>query len=225
MTSAPHCLVVAKAPVPGQVKTRLAAGVGAVAAADLAAAALLDTLEVCAEAFGTARCHLALGGALGGAVRGDEIARGLAGWSVVGQTGATLPERLANTHAEVGASGGAPLVQVGMDTPQLGSDLLTGVAEGLRTHDAVVGPADDGGWWALALRRPAHACVLPDVPVSTPHTCARTVQALLHRGLRVGTADTLRDVDTVADADAVAALAPHSRFAQAWRSLALQEVR
>ena len=55
-----RALVMAKAPVPGRVKTRLGARVGMEVAAELAAAALLDTIAACRSAF--AECHLALDG-------------------------------------------------------------------------------------------------------------------------------------------------------------------
>ena len=103
-----------------------------------------------------------------------------------------------------------------MDTPHLTPDLLLAAAAGLDDHDAVLGPAEDGGWWVLALRDPAHASVLRDVPMSTATTGADTLAALTAAGLDVGTTATLRDVDEVADADAVARLAPGSRFAEAW---------
>ena len=80
----------------------------------------------------------------------------------------------------------------------------------------MLGPADDGGWWVLALRDPAEARVLATVPTSTPETGERTREALRQRGLTVGAAPCLRDVDTAFDAAAVAAEAPGSRFAEAW---------
>jgi len=77
--------------------------------------------------------------------------------------------------------------------------------------DAVFGPAEDGGWWALGLRDPGHAEVLRDIPTSTPETGARTRDALRRRGLRVADLPRLRDVDTAPDAYAVAALCPPGR--------------
>jgi glycosyltransferase A (GT-A) superfamily protein (DUF2064 family) len=71
----------------------------------------------------------------------------------------------------------------------------------------------------LALRDPGHARVLAGVPMSTPTTYDETRAALAGLGLRVGTAAVLRDVDTVADAAAVARLAPGSRFAREWAGL------
>ena len=214
-----RALVVAKAPVAGRVKTRLGADVGMAYAAELAAAALLDSLDACAKAFGPDRCWLSLSGDLAGAVRGDELTAAVRGWTVVPQRGEDFGERLVNAHLDAGAVDGA-VVQIGMDTPQVTAAHLADVADGLDRHDAVLGDAPDGGWWVLGLRRPGVATALRGVPMSTPRTGADTRAALEAAGLAVGSTTRLTDVDTVADGDAVAALAPHGRFAAAWRGRA-----
>jgi len=211
-----RALVLAKAPVAGRVKTRLGADVGMAYAAELAAAALLDSLDACAAAFGPGACWLSLSGDLTEAVRADELAAAIRGWTVVPQRGHDFGERLVNAHLDAGAVDGA-VVQIGMDTPQVTATDLTAVADGLGEHQAVLGDAPDGGWWVLGLRRAHAAAALRGVPMSTPTTGADTRSALEAAGLAVGTTTELTDVDTVADADAVAALAPHGRFAAAWR--------
>ncbi|MEU4454412.1 DUF2064 domain-containing protein [Nocardioides sp. NPDC023903] len=207
--TAPTLLLVAKAPVPGLVKTRLAADVGEAAATAVAAAALLDTIEACTRAVGPDRCLLALSGDLADALRGDEIRTALTGWTIASQRGSGLGERLANAHAEVAG----PVVQIGMDTPQVTPAGLLAVADGLDAADAVLAPAEDGGWWALALRDPSAATALRDVPMSTPETYAATRSALEGLGLLVAAGERLRDVDHLADVAPVAAAAPHTRFA------------
>lgn len=212
-----HLLVVAKAPVPGLVKTRLAATVGNAAAADLAAAALLDTLEAGRAAFN--QVHLALAGSLDDAVRSSELLDAVAGWDVFEQTGADFGARLVAAHRHVGRS----VVQIGMDTPQVTPADLRDAADALAGHDAVLGPALDGGWWVLALRDPRRTGPVATVPMSRPDTGIATAIALRASGLDVGTTTPLRDVDSPADADAVAAEAPGSRFAALWRELGLAE--
>ena len=207
-------LVVAKAPVPGTVKTRLAKDVGAEVAADVAAAALLDTIEACTVAVGPDRCRLALAGDLradgpGASSRADVIRASLAGWTVVPQRGDGLGERLAHAHSEVTG----PVVQVGMDTPQVSPQGLLAVAGGLDSADAVLAPAEDGGWWALALRDPSAAAALREVPMSTPETYAATRSALERLGLRVVAGERLRDVDHLTDVAPVADAAPLTHFA------------
>lgn len=216
-TDRARVLVVAKAPVAGRVKTRLGATVGDATAADLAAAALLDTIAACREAYSPEHCLLALAGDLADAVRGDEITRALEGWGVARQRGGTFAERLVNAHLDVPPGG--PVVQVGMDTPQVSGELLREAAAGLDEHDAVLGPADDGGWWVLGLRRPAGATALHEVAMSTQSTYADTRAALARAGLDVGSTTALRDVDDAEDADAVAAQAPAGQFARAWRQV------
>lgn len=218
-------LVLAKAPVPGQVKTRLGVEIGMSQAAEVAASALLDTLGACARAYGADHCHLALAGELETAVRGEQIAVALAGWTVFAQHGTGFAERLVRAHADVAARAVGPVIQIGMDTPQVTPDLLTAAAAALgdpdepSRPDAVLGPARDGGWWVLALRDPRAAAPLRDVVMSTPTTFADSRDALTRSGLRVTTTAVLRDVDTVADAEAVAAQAPRGAFAQTWRSV------
>ncbi|MEO5853644.1 MAG: DUF2064 domain-containing protein [Nocardioides sp.] len=213
-TLGPRLLVVAKAPVAGQAKTRLARHVGSQVAAELAAASLLDTLRACVEAAGEGSCHAALTGDLDDAVRGDEIRRALAGWTVREQRGDDFATRLTNAHLDL--PGDRPVVQVGMDTPQVRPEMLTAAGALTTDHEAVLGPAPDGGWWVLALRDPASARPLATVEMSTATTYDDTRRALEADGLRVGTTAELRDVDTVDDAEIVAADAPGTEFARVW---------
>jgi rSAM/selenodomain-associated transferase 1 len=210
-----RALVVAKAPVPGRVKTRLGAHLGMEAAADLAAAALLDTLAVCRAAF--AECHLAVEGDLSGAVRSESLRRHLVGWTVHRQRGDGLGQRLARAHQD--AAGPGPTVQVGMDTPQVTPEDLHRVSEAARTGDAVLGPAADGGWWVLALSDASAATALAGVPMSRPDTFAATRRALTAAGQTVRTGHELTDVDTVDEAARVAASLTEGHFLQAWRAV------
>jgi uncharacterized protein len=109
---------------------------------------------------------------------------------------------------------GRPVLQIGMDTPQLTPELVGTALRDLGAADAVLGPAVDGGWWSLGLRDPRHAAALRDVPMSTAATGRRTWAALRERGLRVAPAPALRDVDEWGDALAVAAVASSSQFAR-----------
>lgn len=210
-----RALVVAKAPVPGRVKTRLGAQVGMEAAARLAAAALLDTIAACRSAF--AECHLALDGDLDEAVRSGALRRSLAGWTVHPQRGDGLGQRLAHAHAD--AAGAGPTVQVGMDTPQLTVADLHAVADAASDGAAVLGPATDGGWWVLALSDPSAAAVLAGVPMSRPDTFASTREALTSAGQSVRVGHELSDVDTADEAARVASLLTGGHFLRAWQSV------
>jgi glycosyltransferase A (GT-A) superfamily protein (DUF2064 family) len=208
-------LVVAKAPVPGLAKTRLAANMGNAAAADIAAAALLDTLDAVVAAPVAARI-VAMTGDLSAASRSAEIRTRLADFTVIEQRGDGFADRLANAHADAAtAAGGLPVVQIGKDTPQVTADLLVECATALQSADAVLGMARDGGWWVLGLHDPRAAECLRDVPMSTSATGAVTLAALRDTGLDVGLVSELVDVDTVDDVEVVRrACMPDSRFRQ-----------
>ena len=214
-------LVLAKAPVPGLVKTRLCPPLTPAEAADLAAAALLDTLTAVRRVPG-GRAVVALAGDVARAARAGEVSAALRDQVVTAQRGPDLGHRIAAAHADVARLlPGRPVVQLGMDTPQVQPDLLGEAAAPLHDGrlDAVLGPASDGGWWALGLRDPCSAAVVTTVPTSRADTGERTLHALRAAGLRVGLLPQLSDVDTVGDALAVAAAAPWTRFATAVAAL------
>lgn len=205
-------LLMAKVPVPGKAKTRLGAVVGHDLAADLAAAALIDTLAACRAAG--ARVVVALAGDLADSPQSAALTQALAECEILAQVGEGFAERLVNAHRDAGPG---VVVQIGMDTPQVTAADLIAVAEKL-THDAdaVLAPATDGGWWALARRDPAVAVPLCEVEMSTPTTGADTRAALERAGHRVVIGHELCDVDTIEDAKEVADAAPGTRFAQLW---------
>jgi rSAM/selenodomain-associated transferase 1 len=198
-------MVIAKTPVPGRVKTRLCPPCSPGQAADLAAAALADTLAAVASTR-AARRVLVLDGAVGDWVP--------PGFDVLPQRGDGLADRLGAAFADVGG----PSLLIGMDTPQVTPALLeAGLAE-LEQADAVLGLARDGGYWAIGLRRP-DAAVFRDIPMSAPDTGSLQHARLVGLGLRTTSLPRLRDVDTIADARAVAAVARTGRFARALAAL------
>lgn len=205
--SAPVVLVVAKAPVPGFAKTRIAETVGDDVAAELAAAALLDTLAT-AAAVGWP-VVVALTGDLDQATRCEEIRSALEPHRVIPQRGTGLAERLANAHAD--AAGSAGVVQVGMDTPQLLVADYLDAGRMVELGSIVVGPARDGGWWLLGLPDPSQAQRLENVAMSRADTCSKTEAAL---GGDVVRLRTMLDMDTWADAVEIAKDIPISHLAQ-----------
>jgi uncharacterized protein len=205
-------LVVAKAPVPGLAKTRLCPPATPEQAAGIAAAALLDTLDAVCAVPG-AKPVVAFTGDIERAVRRDELKESLRRATIIWQRGPNFSQRLANAHADVARGWpGVPVLQIGMDTPQVTPALLAGAGDRLQDVDAVLGRASDGGWWALGLREPFDANVLRDVPMSRADTGDLTYLALSH--LRIGNLPVLSDVDTMADAIRVADQVPHGRFAE-----------
>jgi rSAM/selenodomain-associated transferase 1 len=207
-------VVMAKEPRPGRCKTRLCPPATPAQAAALAEAALADTLAAVAGTPGVRRV-LMLDGRPG---------RWLPpGFTVLPQRGGGLDERLAAALADVALpAGGDPTLVIGMDTPQVTPVALSAALARLAAPgvDAVLGPATDGGWWALGLRRPDPATTL-GVPMSTPGTGAAQRRRLIAMGLRVADLVELRDVDVIDDAVAVAREAPGGRFARTLVALGL----
>jgi uncharacterized protein len=212
-------LVVAKAPEPGQAKTRLGATVGDLVAADVAAAALLDTLDAVADAPAAARV-VALTGDLDAAVGATQIRHRLESFRVIEQRGADFADRLANAHAD--SSTGYPVLQIGMDTPQVTPGLLAECARRLLRAPAVLGMARDGGWWVLGVQTPGMAECLRAVPMSQPDTGVLTLKALRDNGVDPEPVEMLADFDVAQDVAAVRdACGPDSRFARVTRAAGL----
>jgi glycosyltransferase A (GT-A) superfamily protein (DUF2064 family) len=212
-------LVVAKAPEPGRAKTRLAATVGDRVAADIAAAALLDTLDAVAAAPFVSRV-VALTGDLDAAARAAELRQRLESFAVIPQRGNDFADRLANAHAD--SAEGYPVLQIGMDTPQVTAELLADCARRLLDEQAILGLAHDGGWWALGVGTPVMAECLRGVPMSQPDTGELTLKALRDNGIGVRQVQRLADVDVVDDVAAVRdACGPASRFARVTRAAGL----
>jgi rSAM/selenodomain-associated transferase 1 len=217
-TAGVQLIVLAKAPVPGRVKTRLTPPFTPHEAATLAESALADTLEAGASAS-FARHVLALADqrATPGTLRAELPGR----FEVTPQRGAGLDERIAAAFEDAYASLPVPIVLIGMDTPQVTPGLLETVAQPLASGDAdaVFGPAVDGGFWLLGLRRPDPR-LTHGVPMSVGHTGRAQLDRLRAARLRIRQMPEFVDVDTAEDAALVARQAPGSRFAATLAMLA-----
>ncbi len=194
-----------KAPVPGRVKTRLCPPLAPEQAAALALAALEDTLAAAEECTAERRVV---------ALDGEPGAWLPHGFELLPQGPGALAERMEAAFA----AAGTPALMIGADAPQVTPALLDACLGALADHDAALGPAADGGYWAIGLRRPVSG-VFDGVPMSEPGTAAAQRARLAELGLSVAELPALRDVDTIEDVGAVAAAAPGGRFAAAVAAL------
>lgn len=192
-------LVLAKEPLPGRVKTRLSPALDPVEAARVAEAALADTLHLVAASPARRRL-LVLDGRPGPWLP--------AGIEVHPQVPGGLADRLEAAFALVDG----PAFLVGMDTPQLTTRDLDPGLDVDSPYDAALGLSPDGGFWGVGLRAPSPG-LFRGVPMSTRRTGALQRARLEGAGLVVRDLARHQDVDTVADARQVAALAPATRFA------------
>lgn len=199
-------IVLAKRPVPGRVKTRLAGALTDDGAAAIAAAALTDTLDG-VDATPVRNRVLAFDGDISTWLR--------PGWRAVAQPAGGLDHRLSSSLV---AAGTGTAVLIGMDTPQVTPTELAAF-DAVR-FDACLGPSTDGGYWAIGLRDPSRAAAAVEgVPMSTGHTFDAQLARLRALGLRVQILAALTDVDNPESAEIVARAAPHTRFAAQWRAL------
>ncbi|MEP7024701.1 MAG: DUF2064 domain-containing protein [Actinomycetota bacterium] len=209
---AAQLVIIAKAPVAGRVKTRLTPPFTLLQAAELAAAALADTLAAAAQVPVAGRI-VALAGQPGPWLPAS-------GFEVIQQRGNGLDERIAAALDDAHARRPVPAVLIGMDTPQVTPQLLTAAIGPLTggTADAVYGPAFDGGFWLLGLQVPDPA-LITGVPMSMPDTGDKLLARLACAGLRVHHMPLRRDVDGAADVLSVAQQLPGSRFAATMRAM------
>jgi len=139
---------------------------------------------------------------------------------VIPQRGDDFADRLANAHAD--SADGYPVLQIGMDTPQVTAELLAECARRLLDAEAVLGLAHDGGWWVLGVAAPTMAECLRTVPMSQPDTGGLTLKALRDNGIDVASVQPLADIDVVDDVAAVRdACGPASRFSRVTRAAGL----
>jgi glycosyltransferase A (GT-A) superfamily protein (DUF2064 family) len=188
-------VVIAKECVAGKAKTRLHPPLTLDEAAQVARLSLVATLST-GRSVPASRRILFFDGdvaSLAGEANGYEVLR---------QPPGSLDERLAHVFDLVDE----PAVLLGMDTPQVAPEHLGGVfPDWPGSVDAVFGPATDGGFWALGLRRPKGS-LISGVPMSRPDTGALQLERLLAAGLVVHELPTLRDIDTVDDLEDVTEL-------------------
>lgn len=198
-------IVMAKAPTEGRSKTRMVPPLTTWQAAEVAAAALADTLAAVGRTPGIRRV-LALDGELNGLRPND--------FHVIRQRGHTLADRLTSAFEDAGT----PAIAVSADTPQVTPELLSGAVREITRPGvgALLGPCPDGGYWAIGLRE-FHPNVFRGVPMSRPNTFARQRDRLDELGLNVEILPSLRDADFFEDAVAIAQAIPTSEFAAAVR--------
>jgi hypothetical protein len=190
MSAAPGVIAVfAKPPLAGLVKTRLAATIGSESAATLAQAFFADTWAALSRLSG-ARLVLAATVAERGAYGLDEGELWLQGEGDLGQRMERIAQR---------ALSAAPwFLALGTDSPGLPAWIVEAAWASLTHHDAVLGPAVDGGFYLLGLRR-VEPGLLSELPWSVPSTFAATAARLRARGYSFDTAASWFDVDEVGD--------------------------
>lgn len=214
----PAVLIMAKAPRPGMVKTRLHSLLGPDGCAVLQAR-LIRQVSAVAATVGEVPVLPATGDAAAApaasagevtvfaAVDPPDAAAELAGLvpdttRLLGQRGTGLGERLTAATGDVLGAGHRPVVVIGTDVPTLTPGRLAAAFGALAAgHDVVFGPALDGGYYLAGLSRPLPGLFALDPALWGGGTVlAASLAAARRLGLRAGLLPALRDLDTPADA-------------------------
>ena len=190
----PRLCIFARAPVLGQVKTRLAETLGEQGALEVHERLVSDTLDRLADIPGI-QCELWVTGDTDHPV----IGHWRTGWSLTlrKQVGDDLGERMAHAISACLEAGCIPLI-VGSDCPTITAAYICQAVAVLDTHDLVLGPAEDGGYGLIGLRNPAPE-LFTDMPWSTAEVFAETVARANRLGLSWSVLETLWDVDDERD--------------------------
>jgi uncharacterized protein len=184
-------IIFVRNPEKGKVKTRLAATVGDNAALHVYQKLLKHTLDVSGETNADKFIFYT------GAVCADDIWNRERYYKLV-QADGNLGEKMKAAFSEVLTRGYSQVVIIGSDCPQLTSTHLQTAFNDLHTHDVVIGPALDGGYYLLGMKR-LHTTLFQNKAWSTGTVFEDTLHAIRESALSVGTLETLADVDVETD--------------------------
>jgi rSAM/selenodomain-associated transferase 1 len=185
-------ILLAKDPQPGFSKTRLAAAIGAEAAARLSDTFLRHSISLARRQ--ARRLYVSFAPA---AAR--ETFEALAPEArLFAQPDGDLGRRLLHAFDTALADGARQPVLIGSDSPTLPSHLLRVAQRLLQTHDVVLGPAEDGGYYMIGMNAP-HAVLFHDIDWSHDAVLQQTLSRAAVGGLTVATLPYWYDIDTAQD--------------------------
>ncbi|WP_456385952.1 TIGR04282 family arsenosugar biosynthesis glycosyltransferase [Desulfolithobacter sp.] len=194
---AEHLIIFTRYPRPGEVKTRLIPALGPEGAADLHRT-LTERMVASGQTLARRRPvqpHIFFTGADMSLMEqwlGREV-------TYHPQQGATLGERMAHAMETLLEAGARRILLVGSDCPFLDPDPLAGALDSLHHRDTVLGPAVDGGYYLIGIRRGVNIQALrylfKDIPWGSSRVFARTMERIREAGLSCSLLPPLRDID------------------------------
>ena len=186
-------VIMAKAPRPGQVKTRLAQCFPPSAVAEFYRCLLEDTVAL-AQSLDDVEV-----GIMCPASDVDDLAQSLGDTvRVVAQKGGGLAAGLTSVFAEFAAAGQKRVIAFNSDSPHLPRSVLETAFETLAAHDVVVGPTQDGGYYLVGAKA-SHASLFANDGMSTSSALERLLRRATALELSVGFATPFYDIDVMDD--------------------------
>ena len=197
-------VIFAKAPIPGQVKTRLCPPLTADEAATLHGSFVLDTLERTKAAVGKLKLpfdrYLACSPSTTAVF--FKIMEERQGVKLIDQVGENLGARMKHAFETMFARGYQHVLIVGTDVPSLPLEHYQQALALLDTHDLILGPALDGGYYLIGLNKPMPA-LFENIPWSTDRVLSLTREKADGLGMRTALLSPWRDIDTIDDLKAL----------------------
>ncbi|OYZ33135.1 MAG: hypothetical protein B7X86_02090 [Sphingobacteriales bacterium 17-39-43] len=191
MLSTTALVIFVRNPISGQVKTRLAKDIGDERALAIYLQLLQHTLEITRGLSFRKFIYYA-----------DEVCD-YDLWSVPGytkrkQNGNNLGERMLNSFKELFDQGFTRIIIIGSDCLQLKTENLEEAVALLESNNAVIGPANDGGYYLLGLTK-FYPDLFTNKPWSTDKVFAKTIDDFINHGISYALLDELSDIDDVTD--------------------------
>ena len=188
-------VVMARWPAAGRCKSRLGSGIGPAAAARIQQRLSAHTLAVARQLGGT-ELVLAVSGLGPRGARRWGLSLGAHRAVLQGNGG--LGSRMARQLARACREGAQQVLLIGTDLPQLGHGDLEAALAALASSPLVLGPASDGGYWLIGLRRP-QASLLSGIPWGSAEVLRRTVEQAAALGLEPALLAERSDLDRAMD--------------------------
>ncbi|MDX2244034.1 MAG: TIGR04282 family arsenosugar biosynthesis glycosyltransferase [Leptolyngbyaceae cyanobacterium bins.302] len=192
MSISTHLLIFTRYPKPGLAKTRLIPALGENGAAILSRQLTEHTLAQVHQLQQYSAMSVEIyfaGGTL------DLMQQWLgSGWSYIAQAEGNLGDRMAQAFQSAFASGMQPVILIGSDCPELNPSILLQAEKALADHDLVLGPAEDGGYYLIGLRRLIPE-LLAGISWSTAAVLQQTLAIAQQMQLTVSLLPVLRDID------------------------------
>jgi rSAM/selenodomain-associated transferase 1 len=185
-------IVFLKAPRPGFVKTRLAATLGDGEAANVYSELVRISIENIAS-LSNVELRFTPDDA-----REEMLQWSRPSWGLRAQGSGDLGSRLDRAFSDAFLEGFRGAIAIGSDCPEMTRKDVEGAERLLGGHDVVVGPAGDGGYWLIGLRRPVEG-FFDGIAWSTNQVLSQTEDAARRRGLTVARLRVLDDIDTEED--------------------------
>jgi len=221
-------VIMSKAPIPGFTKTRLASGFSPVERALIHKACLADTVNACVDQGIRTEIHFTGG-------TKEDFARPLLdadrseaeAHRAIGRAASFVPQSEGDLGArmrgafELALGAFDAAIVVGADIPGIDGAILRDAIDRISSRDLVLGPAPDGGYYLIALKKPTPR-LFDDIVWSRDDVAQRTIAKAAGLGLSVAMTEPRRDIDTPDDARAFLADAERDlrlRRGLAWERL------